>query len=209
MASDLRWVGDCGDIEGIDRTVVSAVRSAADAFVSLGAVVEETAESFAAERWMESFYTMMMADRYASIGQQLYSNPATRGLLSEYGRSHFQRGSLVTGAEYSHALALRVSVIAHLRRLLGNADLLLSPTVGVTAPQIGGAIERGPLVAFTFAVNYAGFAAATVPCGLVRGLPVGLQLIGRPGSEALLLRVSRAFEKARPWHRSYPSGLAA
>ena len=62
-----------------------------------------------------------------------------------------------------------------------------------------GPITREPLVAFTFAVNYAGFAAATVPCGLVRGLPAGLQIIGRPGSEGLILRISRAFEAAHPW----------
>lgn len=195
----MRWVGDCGAIDGIDPDVVSTARSAAGQLAELGADVSESAGSFAAERWMDSFYTMMMADRYASLGQKLYSNPGTRGLLSEYGRSHFQRGSVVTGAEYSHALALRPFAQAHMRGLLGDADVLLSPTVGVTAPALAGPITREPLVAFTFAVNYAGFAAATLPCGLVQGLPAGLQIIGRPGSEGLILQISRAFEAAHPW----------
>ena len=199
----MRWVGDGGDVAGLDTRVVAAARDAAWAFGTAGAVLEEAGQGFAAERWMESFYTMLLADRYASIGQQLYANPATRGLLSEYGRSHFQRGSAVTGSEYSHALALRSSVIAHLRTLLGDADVLISPTVAAVAPAAG-AIDRGPLVAFTFCVNYAGFTAATLPCGLVNGLPIGLQIIGRPGSEALLLRISRVFEQARPWADKWP-----
>lgn len=199
----MRWVGDGGDVAGLDTRVVAAARDAAWAFGTAGAVLEEAGQGFAAERWMESFYTMLLADRYASIGQQLYANPATRGLLSEYGRSHFQRGSAVTGSEYSHALALRSSVIAHLRTLLGDADVLISPTVAAVAPAAG-AIDRGPLVAFTFCVNYAGFTAATLPCGLVDGLPIGLQIIGRPGSEALLLRISRVFEQVRPWADRWP-----
>ena len=199
----MRWVGDGGDVAGLDPRVVAAARDAASAFGTAGAVLEEAGQGFAAERWMESFYTMLLADRYASIGQQLYANPATRGLLSDYGRSHFQRGSAVTGSEYSHALALRSSVIAHLRTLLGDADVLISPTVAAVAPAAG-AIDRGPLVAFTFCVNYAGFTAATLPCGLVDGLPIGLQIIGRPGSEALLLRISRVFEQARPWADRWP-----
>lgn len=204
----MRWVGNGGDVAGLDPRVVAAARDGALAFDSAGAVVDEAGQGFAAERWMESFYTMLLADRYASIGQRLYTNPATRGLLSEYGRSHFQRGAAVTGSEYSHALSLRNSVIAHLRALFGDADVLISPTVAAVAPAIG-AIDRGPLVAFTFCVNYAGFTAATLPCGLVDGLPIGLQLIGRPGSEALLLRVSRAFEQLRPWADRWPPAAAA
>ena len=114
----------------------------------------------------------------------------------------------MTGAEYSRALNLRTQVIAHLNGLLDGADVLLTPTVGGVAPAITGPIERGPLVAFTFIVNYAGFAAATLPCGFVDGLPVGLQVIGRPRSEALLLRVSRAFEQAAGWTGIRPPGFA-
>ncbi|HEY1640865.1 MAG TPA: amidase [Streptosporangiaceae bacterium] len=204
----MHWTGDCGDVPGIDERAVTAARSAAGTFAGLGAEVAEAAGGLAAERWMESFYTMLLADRYASIGQQLHTDPAARGLLSEYGRSHFARGAAVTGAEYSRALNLRSQVIAHLDGLLDGADVLLTPTVGGIAPAITGPIERGPLVAYTFIVNYAGFAAATLPCGFVDGLPVGLQVIGRPRSEALLLRVSRAFERAGGWAGTRPPGFA-
>jgi Asp-tRNA(Asn)/Glu-tRNA(Gln) amidotransferase A subunit family amidase len=200
----MRWVGDCGSIDGIDARVVATARSAADALAGLGVAIEESDQGFASERWMESFYTMLLADRYASLGQELYSDPIRRGLLSDYGRSHFQRASLITGSEYSRALTQRGHLMAYLADLMTGVDVLLCPTVGVTAPLISDAIERGPLVAFTFFVNYAGYAAATVPCGYVDGLPVGLQIIVRPGHEALLLQVSRAFEKAKPWADARP-----
>ena len=41
--------------------------------------------------------------------------------------------------------------------------------------------------------------AATIPCGFVDGLPVGLQIVGRPNQEAAVLRASRAFEQLQPW----------
>jgi len=49
---------------------------------------------------------------------------------------------------------------------------------------------------FTFIANSTGCPAASIPSGLVDGLPVGLQVIGRPGDEATVLRVCRALESA-------------
>jgi aspartyl-tRNA(Asn)/glutamyl-tRNA(Gln) amidotransferase subunit A len=53
--------------------------------------------------------------------------------------------------------------------------------------------------AFTYPFNVTGQPAANVPCGTVDGLPVGLQIIGRRGEDALVLRASSAFEQAHPW----------
>jgi len=51
---------------------------------------------------------------------------------------------------------------------------------------------------FTFVANSTGCPAASVPCGLVDGLPVGLQIIGPPGDEAMVLRACHAVEAALP-----------
>jgi aspartyl-tRNA(Asn)/glutamyl-tRNA(Gln) amidotransferase subunit A len=51
---------------------------------------------------------------------------------------------------------------------------------------------------YTFIANALHLPAVTLPCGLVRGLPVGFQIIGRTGDEAKVLRVARALEKRFP-----------
>jgi aspartyl-tRNA(Asn)/glutamyl-tRNA(Gln) amidotransferase subunit A len=53
--------------------------------------------------------------------------------------------------------------------------------------------------AFTYPFNLSGQPAATVPCGLVDGLPVGLQIVGRRLDDALVLRAARLFERVRPF----------
>jgi aspartyl-tRNA(Asn)/glutamyl-tRNA(Gln) amidotransferase subunit A len=61
------------------------------------------------------------------------------------------------------------------------------------------------LQSFTFIANIYGGPSATVPCGFTEdGLPVGLQINGRIGDDATVLRASAAFEQARPWIQNIP-----
>jgi aspartyl-tRNA(Asn)/glutamyl-tRNA(Gln) amidotransferase subunit A len=87
-------------------------------------------------------------------------------------------------------------------------DLLLTPTLPVTAFAAGldqpGTVAGRPTeylswTAFTYPFNVSGQPAASVPCGMVDGLPVGLQIVGRHGADALVLRAARAFERLHPW----------
>jgi aspartyl-tRNA(Asn)/glutamyl-tRNA(Gln) amidotransferase subunit A len=85
-------------------------------------------------------------------------------------------------------------------------DLLLTPTVAVPPLPVGQDlndrhdrhwIDWAP---FSYPFNMTRQPAATVPCGRTRaGLPIGLQIIGRMGEDALVLRAARAFEAARPF----------
>ncbi|HEY4096488.1 MAG TPA: amidase family protein, partial [Baekduia sp.] len=148
--------------------------------------------------WQEAFYTMMGADRYASVGERLWSDPAAREQLSEYGHSHFQRAATFTGADYSRGLELRARARIQTLAAFGDAELLVSPTTAIVAPRTTDEIVRPPLIGFTNFCNYVGLPAATVPCGTIDGLPVGLQFIGRPGTDALVLRACRAWERLHP-----------
>jgi amidase len=94
-------------------------------------------------------------------------------------------------------------------------DLLLTPTIAAAPPLIGekvigeedfeGLLSLLKLIAFTPTWNMTGQPAATVPMGLDGdGLPVGVQLVGRPGDEATILRVSAQLEEAEPWRDARP-----
>ena len=63
-----------------------------------------------------------------------------------------------------------------------------------------------PLIGWclTYLLNFSGHPAASIPAGLIDGrLPVGLQLIGRPGDDAGVLQASSVFERIQPWDDSY------
>ena len=58
---------------------------------------------------------------------------------------------------------------------------------------------------YTIPANLAGTCAMSLPCGFsTNGLPIGLQLIGKPFDEATLLRTAHAFEQATEWHQRKP-----
>jgi Asp-tRNA(Asn)/Glu-tRNA(Gln) amidotransferase A subunit family amidase len=85
--------------------------------------------------------------------------------------------------------------------LFEEHDVICSPTMAVIAPPAreGWATpypDQYMGTNFTFLANATGCPAASVPCGLVNGLPVGLQIVGRPRDEATVLRVAYAVEEA-------------
>lgn len=89
--------------------------------------------------------------------------------------------------------------------LFQRIDLLLCPTITRRA-FVCGKENATPwaYTAYCHIVNVSGYCAASVPAGFYKGMPVGLQIIGRPGDEALVLRAARAFERERPWAQNRP-----
>jgi Asp-tRNA(Asn)/Glu-tRNA(Gln) amidotransferase A subunit family amidase len=114
--------------------------------------------------------------------------------------------------------ASRKAVVGQFDELFARYDLLITPTIDALAapassdwvPGYGwpGASDAETITAYvkyTLRVNIAGCPAASVPCGFVDGMPVGLQVIGRQGQDDLVLRASRALESHRPWNEQKPS----
>jgi aspartyl-tRNA(Asn)/glutamyl-tRNA(Gln) amidotransferase subunit A len=109
----------------------------------------------------------------------------------------------------------RASLVVEMREIFERVDLLVTPTLPVTATRIGEREvdidgQRVPLhpqlIRFTLPFNQTGQPAASVPCGFDRaGLPIGLQIAGRPWDEATVVRVAHTYQEATQWHRQRPA----
>ena len=194
--------------ERVSRDVVETARTAALRLAGHGARMAPEPVTLDTEGVDDAWQVLDFVDAFASRGERLCADPATRDLLTPYVKTRFADAAKVTGAMYSRAVRRRAVFIREMERVFADCDLLLSPTLGVPAPAIdpNDITQRIPaIVAYTLPVNFAGYTAATVPCGFVDGLPVGLQIIGRPNEEALVLRACRAFERALPWKQIRPA----
>jgi aspartyl-tRNA(Asn)/glutamyl-tRNA(Gln) amidotransferase subunit A len=90
-----------------------------------------------------------------------------------------------------------------------QVDILAAPTSPTVAFPIGEKADD-PLAMYladvcTLPISLAGVPGLTIPCGFSDGLPVGLQLVGRPFDEATLLRVGDAYQRVTDWHARRPA----
>jgi aspartyl-tRNA(Asn)/glutamyl-tRNA(Gln) amidotransferase subunit A len=119
-------------------------------------------------------------------------------------RALFHLGELWPASLYVDAQRLRIVLRRRLRAMLGDFDAILTPTAAIQPPRLGepAQVAGDPpgsqlytFMRFTVALNATGYPAISVPAGLDRdGLPVGLQVIGRPRRERQLLAAARRIE---------------
>jgi aspartyl-tRNA(Asn)/glutamyl-tRNA(Gln) amidotransferase subunit A len=114
--------------------------------------------------------------------------------------------------EYAEALR----TMAQRRRAFGewfrNFDAILLPTAGVPAPPLEGIDESAPVPSyFTRPQNYLGLTALAMPAGLHQGLPLSMQIIGKPFAERRILEIGKAYQDASGFNKLRPdlAGLAA
>jgi aspartyl-tRNA(Asn)/glutamyl-tRNA(Gln) amidotransferase subunit A len=119
----------------------------------------------------------------------------------EYGPSvaHKLRSSLqITDAEAAEGVRQRELYRERVAGLMEDLDLILTPTVPMVAPPagIGDLALRGRMLSLTFAWNAVGAPALALPCGPAEdGLPASVQLLGKPGEDALVLAAGRLLER--------------
>ena len=114
-------------------------------------------------------------------------------------------------AYYVKAQEARAQIASSYMSALAGVDLLVMPTSPTPAFPLGERLQD-PLAmylsdVFTVGASLAGLPALSIPCGLARGgLPIGLQLVGRPFDERTLFRVADAYERDTGFWRLTPSG---
>ncbi len=196
--------------ERVDDDVAAAVRQAIEVLAGLGAEVVEVSLPHVELSLLAEFAIVLpeatsyhehllreRADRYA---------PDIRVLL--------EAGEAISGPKYLKAQRLRTLIKQSFRAAMMRVDVIATPTTpspSVTIGQETIAIGEEPepvldcLVRYTCPIDLSGQPAISVPCGFTgEGLPIGLQLIGRPFDEATLCRAARAYEAATDWHARRP-----
>jgi len=123
-------------------------------------------------------------------------------------------GAFVTGVHYVRGQQARALIRREVDDVLARHDVLLAPATPITAPAVderetalgdGPADVRSALIRLTRPFNFSGHPACSVPCGFTGGgLPIGMQIVGRPFDEATVLRVADAYQRVTDWHARRP-----
>lgn len=185
--------------------VLEAVHQAAYVLESLGADITEV--DFPEARIAARANGLMTTSDAAAYHQQrIVDKPDDFGLDV---LSRLQQGAAYTSREYILARRTQSLLRHRFAAFFEKFDILLTPTTPITAPPIEGpdAVAQAPvLTRFTAPFNLTGLPAISVPCGFsAQHLPIGLQLVGAPWSEAKLLRAGYAYEQATGFHLIRPT----
>lgn len=175
-----------------------ALEDAASVFHDLGAeVVEVTLPPLA--DWTACAAIILMAESYALHEKWVKSRPQDYG---EWSRDHITMGAFLSAADYVEAQRMRRELCAAFDETMCKVDVLLCATTPGEAPPIerrtkGSSFEL-PWLNCPF--NVRGAPALAVCTGFTAaGLPLGMQLVGRPFEDATVLRAGHHYEKATPW----------
>ena len=183
---------------GVEKLVRAAIRCFEDLGAEVRAVeIPGLQEALSAQR------LMLASEAHAVHRERLDRAPEK---FDDEVRQRLLEGAEPRAYKYAEAQQERLRSIRAFRKALEDVYVILTPTVPITATEIGqrrvdidGYEEtvRSALTRFTGPTNLNGLPSLSVPCGsMASGLPVGIQLIGRPFDEATLYRYGHALEEA-------------
>jgi aspartyl-tRNA(Asn)/glutamyl-tRNA(Gln) amidotransferase subunit A len=194
----------------LEDEVRAAVEQALAELRRLGADVRDV-EIRGIEEGFGAIFGLVLAEAQEIHAHSLRTRPAdfgadVRELLSPPAPD---ARSLMLGLRARDALSVSM------RTAFESVDLLVTPTTPIVAARIGQENIRydgfdesvfGAMIRCTGPFNTTGLPALSLPCGFTRaGLPVGLQIVGRPFDEVTIVRAGHAYEQATEWHERVPA----
>ncbi len=189
--------------EAVVPAVEAALREAVRIFAELGVATKDTVApdmSFA----NTGAHVLMTAEAATIHRKWLAERPQD---YADQVRGRIEPGLFYPATRYVEALALRgPTTETFLAEAFAGADVILIPTLPVHVPTIAATTEGSPqdiaavigaITRCTRSINYLGLPAVAVPCGFdADGMPLSMQLVGRPYAEALLLKLADAYQRA-------------
>ncbi|MEK7879279.1 MAG: amidase, partial [candidate division NC10 bacterium] len=199
-------------LDDADPAVRGGVEQAAKTLEGLGARVEEVELPSAIHAAGASF--AILASEALTYHEEWMKSRA-----QDYAhdvRDRLRMGAFVAATQYLRAQRTRAVLRNEVDGLLAARELLLAPATPVVATPVGQnevtlngqtVDVRSTLTRFTRVFNLTGHPVASVPCGFTPGgLPIGMQIVGRPFDEATVLRAADAYQRATDWHSRRPPG---
>ena len=187
--------------------VVAAWQDAATRLDQLGAHVVPTR--------LPSWHFELAADASAIIGSEAFAlhrdwvdDPAQP--IGDVFRERVRQSTRLGPGGYAQALRQMAERRRQFVEWFRDFDALLLPTVAIPAAPVDEIDEQAPIPAFlTRPANYLGLCSLAMPAGLHDGLPLGVQIIGKPLAERTVLEIGKAFQDTTGFHRLRPSIDAA
>jgi len=197
--------------EAVDPAARADYAKALETIRSLGVQVTET-------KLPEFPYGAVISTIISAEGSSVFELMIKSGKVDQLADQHqiagLKAGLEIPANEYLKAMRIRALIQEAFHDLLSTIDVLIAPTRYDPAPKItqpldGGAPARSGLSALIPAGNLAGLPALSIPCGFANGMPMGLQLVGSPFSENMLLAIGRTFQERTDWHKRRPPVAAS
>lgn len=188
--------------QDVDPEVEGAFEAAVGVLRGLGVEVREV-DMPTLDR-AHAFLLIILAEAYAYHERDLRTRPE---LYGDVLRERLLAGALVTASEYVQAQRVRAQLCDEMAAALRDVDVLATPTT--PRPATPFAVAHDPEFGFPrsnmLPFNATGLPALAVPCGFsAAGLPLSLQLSGRPFEESTVLRLGHAYQQATTWHARRP-----
>ncbi|MBW4022373.1 MAG: amidase [Proteobacteria bacterium] len=208
------WLGDMGGHLAIEPGILPLCESALRVMAALGVEVEPVAIGFPMPELWDA-WTQLRSWGVATALGEVYADPARRALLKPEAQWEIARGVAVSGAEIAAAQAVRTRWYLHMLGLFERFDHLVLPTAQVFPfaadlhwpREIAGrrmdTYHRWMEVVLP--ATMAQLPSLNVPVGFGdAGLPMGMQIIGRPQDELSCLQIGHAYDRATRWPERRP-----
>jgi aspartyl-tRNA(Asn)/glutamyl-tRNA(Gln) amidotransferase subunit A len=215
-------------VEGMEEGVKQVIQAAISRLEELGAIVDEV--SLPSMKYgLSAYYIIAPSEASANLARYDgvkygFSAQDAENMWDalEKTRQHgfgievkrrIMLGTYALSAGYYDAYYLKAQKVRTLIRQEFNQaferfDALITPTSPTVPFKIGDKMDD-PMQMYlsdvcTLPINIAGIPGISIPAGFVNGLPVGMQILAKPFTEEMLLRIAFAFEQATPWHKRRP-----
>ena len=193
-------------VEGFDPACRDRFENAVCALEATGAEIVEV--------HFDGYPLVAAASMITVAGESLaYHLKDLQSRFGDYGRAAraaLSMGAFYTAADYVQAQRVRAWGLDTLRRVLGECDVIITPTIGVPAPKLTDNFWAMMPWTYTPAWNLLGVPAMSVPMGpIAEGMPSGLQIIGGRFDDATVLRVADAYQHVSDWHTHVPDLIAS